>query len=135
MKSALGIHSPSRVMRDQVGIWIPAGIAEGITQGADVAVDAVKDMTEAAVEAAEAGMGTLSAALTPGALSGSVPLGVRSSSLNRALSASAGSAPGAAASGGLHVHVNAADEMSPDRFGRRVGEAINHHLNLEGVLI
>ena len=135
VKSALGIHSPSRVMRDQVGIWIPAGIAEGITQGADVAVDAVKDMTEAAVEAAEAGMGTLSAALTPGALSGSVSLGVRSSSLNRALSASAGSAPGAAASGGLHVHVNAADEMSPDRFGRRVGEAINHHLNLEGVLI
>lgn len=135
VKSALGIHSPSRVMRDQVGIWIPAGIAEGITQGADVAVDAVKDMTEAAVEAAEAGMGTLSAALTPGALSGSVSLGVRSSSLNRALSASASSAPLSAASGGLHVHVNAADEMSPDRFGRRVGEAINHHLNLEGVLI
>lgn len=135
VKSALGIHSPSRVMRDQVGIWIPAGIAEGITQGADVAVDAVKDMTEAAVEAAEAGMGTLSAALTPGALSGSVSLGVRSSSLNRALSASAGSAPLSAAPGGLHVHVNAADEMSPDRFGRRVGEAINHHLNLEGVLI
>ena len=29
-KGVLGIHSPSRVMRDQVGKWIPAGIGEGI---------------------------------------------------------------------------------------------------------
>ena len=33
VKSALGISSPSTVMRDQVGIWIPAGVAEGITKG------------------------------------------------------------------------------------------------------
>lgn len=30
----LGIHSPSTVMRDRVGRWIPAGIAEGIEGGA-----------------------------------------------------------------------------------------------------
>lgn len=30
-KHLLGIGSPSRVMRDEVGQWIPAGIAEGIT--------------------------------------------------------------------------------------------------------
>ena len=30
IKGALDIHSPSRVMRDQVGKWIPAGVAEGI---------------------------------------------------------------------------------------------------------
>lgn len=30
----LGIHSPSKVMADQVGKWIPAGIAEGIKQNA-----------------------------------------------------------------------------------------------------
>ncbi|RPJ97293.1 hypothetical protein CW357_01100 [Rummeliibacillus sp. TYF005] len=29
-KSILGIHSPSRVMRDQVGYWITEGIAKGI---------------------------------------------------------------------------------------------------------
>lgn len=29
MKSALGINSPSRVMRDQVGKWLPPGIGEG----------------------------------------------------------------------------------------------------------
>ncbi|MFJ4799206.1 phage tail tape measure protein [Kitasatospora purpeofusca] len=31
--SALGINSPSRVMRDRVGRWIPAGIEEGIEDG------------------------------------------------------------------------------------------------------
>ncbi|MFF9284872.1 phage tail tape measure protein [Streptomyces griseosporeus] len=36
---ALGIHSPSRVMRDQVGRWIPAGIVAGVEDGAG-AVDA-----------------------------------------------------------------------------------------------
>lgn len=30
VKSALGIHSPSRVMRDEVGKWIPAGVGVGI---------------------------------------------------------------------------------------------------------
>lgn len=29
-KSALGIHSPSRVFADEVGQWIPPGITEGI---------------------------------------------------------------------------------------------------------
>ncbi|MFE7853754.1 phage tail tape measure protein [Streptomyces sp. NPDC057403] len=31
---ALGIHSPSRVMRDQIGKWIPAGVVEGVEAGA-----------------------------------------------------------------------------------------------------
>ncbi|MEU7163143.1 phage tail tape measure protein [Streptomyces morookaense] len=31
---ALGIHSPSRVMRDQIGKFIPAGVVEGIKAGA-----------------------------------------------------------------------------------------------------
>lgn len=30
-KKALGIHSPSRVMRDQVGYWVSEGLAKGIT--------------------------------------------------------------------------------------------------------
>ena len=29
-KDALGIHSPSREMRDEVGKWIPAGVGVGI---------------------------------------------------------------------------------------------------------
>jgi hypothetical protein len=35
-KSAMGIGSPSRVMADEVGRWIPAGIAVGITRGMPV---------------------------------------------------------------------------------------------------
>ncbi|MEV0445454.1 phage tail tape measure protein [Streptomyces spectabilis] len=30
---ALGINSPSRLMRDEIGRWIPAGVAEGIDAG------------------------------------------------------------------------------------------------------
>ncbi|MFF4751832.1 phage tail tape measure protein [Streptomyces sp. NPDC001270] len=36
---ALGIHSPSRVMADRIGRWIPAGVVEGVEEGAP-AVDA-----------------------------------------------------------------------------------------------
>lgn len=41
-KAALGIKSPSKVMRDQVGRWIPAGIAEGIERYGSV-VDGAMD--------------------------------------------------------------------------------------------
>lgn len=36
IKHALDINSPSRVMRDDVGRWIPAGIAVGMERNADV---------------------------------------------------------------------------------------------------
>lgn len=42
-KSALGISSPSKVFRKQVGEWIPAGIAEGVE---DAMPDAVKDIQD-----------------------------------------------------------------------------------------
>ena len=47
VKSFLGIASPSKYMRDQVGRWIPAGIAEGI---ADYSSMPVKTMGELAGE-------------------------------------------------------------------------------------
>ena len=134
VKSALGIHSPSRVMRDQVGIWIPAGIAAGIDKTSDMAVDAVRSMTDAAVEAAQDGMGSLSMALTPGAVSGGFNIGGVAAGVGRASERAAVAAP--AAGGALHVHVNAGEEMAPERFGRRVGEALSHQLSgLEGALL
>lgn len=134
VKSALGIHSPSRVMRDQVGVWIPAGIAAGIDKTADMAVDAVRSMTDAAVEAAQDGMGSLSMALTPGAVSGGFNIGGVTTGVGRASARAAAAAP--AAGGALHVHVNAGEEMAPERFGRRVGEALSHQLSgLEGALL
>ncbi len=45
-KNALGIKSPSRVFRDQVGQWIPAGIAAGISGNSDVVDKALEDLTD-----------------------------------------------------------------------------------------
>lgn len=43
-KSALKIGSPSKLFRDEVGRWIPAGIAEGIDLEADMVNDAVSSL-------------------------------------------------------------------------------------------
>ncbi len=43
-KSFLGIGSPSRVFAEQVGQWIPHGVAAGITAHTPAAVDAVTTM-------------------------------------------------------------------------------------------
>lgn len=43
-KSALGIHSPSRVFRDEVGKMIPAGLGVGVTKNERLAVRPVQSM-------------------------------------------------------------------------------------------
>lgn len=43
--SFFGISSPSKLMADKVGKWIPAGIAEGIDEGMGVLDDAMAGMT------------------------------------------------------------------------------------------
>jgi phage-related protein len=53
IKSFLGIHSPSRVFRDEVGKWIPQGIAVGIEKDADVATDAMDDVSSSLVLSGE----------------------------------------------------------------------------------
>lgn len=57
VKSFLGIESPSRVMRDQVGKMIPAGIAGGISQATSEAVRAAQRSADAVI----AGFGDLTA--------------------------------------------------------------------------
>lgn len=49
IKNALKIKSPSRVMRDEVGVWIPAGIAEGMNKNVGVVREAAKRMADAAI--------------------------------------------------------------------------------------
>lgn len=56
-KSALGIHSPSRVFRDEVGKMIPAGLGVGVTMNEKLAVQPVQSMV---------------ASLLPSSLTGSV---------------------------------------------------------------
>jgi TP901 family phage tail tape measure protein len=48
LKNALDIHSPSRVMRDEIGKWIPLGIAEGIEGHIGAIRNAANDMSFAA---------------------------------------------------------------------------------------
>lgn len=43
-KETLGISSPSKIMRDMVGRWIPAGIAEGIEENAGMVTDAMNEL-------------------------------------------------------------------------------------------
>lgn len=43
-KSALGIHSPSRVFRDEVGRMIPAGLGVGVKKNERLAVEPVRSM-------------------------------------------------------------------------------------------
>ena len=47
-KSALGIHSPSRVMRDQVGYYTVAGFAEGLIGNSDMITKAAQTLAECA---------------------------------------------------------------------------------------
>lgn len=48
-KETLGINSPSRVFRDQVGEAIPEGMAVGIEQNTDLVTEALDDLTDASV--------------------------------------------------------------------------------------
>ena len=48
-KSALSIGSPSKAFADEVGQWIPAGIAMGIEQGMGVLNDEIQKMTDDAL--------------------------------------------------------------------------------------
>lgn len=50
-KDALGIHSPSRVMRDKVGKFITLGLADGITSEEGYLIDSVDDLASNMVSA------------------------------------------------------------------------------------
>lgn len=45
-KDFLGIASPSKVMKKEVGRWIPAGMAEGIAENTKPVTDAMKQLTK-----------------------------------------------------------------------------------------
>jgi hypothetical protein len=46
IKKTLGIHSPSRLMRDQVGKFIPLGLAEGISKNIGAVIAATNQMAK-----------------------------------------------------------------------------------------
>ena len=50
-KSFLGIHSPSRKFRDEVGLQVDAGEAQGIIENADMVEDAAAEVAQKALDA------------------------------------------------------------------------------------
>ena len=50
VKNFLGIGSPSKVFADQIGRWIPAGIAAGIEANSGVVTNALSDLSKATVQ-------------------------------------------------------------------------------------
>ena len=61
VKNFFGIKSPSRVMAEQVGKWIPAGIAEGIQDNMRPLDDAMSDLVDDTIANTN---GTINAALS-----------------------------------------------------------------------
>ena len=53
IKSFFGIASPSKVLAKEVGRFLPAGLAQGVTDNADVALDAMSDLTGDMLDEAE----------------------------------------------------------------------------------
>ena len=51
-KRSLGVASPSKVFREEVGAMIPAGIAQGVEQGTDTALRSVRNQSRVLLEAA-----------------------------------------------------------------------------------
>jgi phage-related protein len=70
LKDFFGIHSPSRVMRDEVGKWLPEGIAVGIDKNAKSAINSMRDLAVNTVGAARSGLSNASVGVAGG--SGSV---------------------------------------------------------------
>lgn len=71
LKEFFGIHSPSRVMRDEIGKWLPEGIAVGINKNAKSVLSSMKDLAVNTVGAARDNLSNASTTLgTTGSVRG-----------------------------------------------------------------
>lgn len=52
-KSALGINSPSRVFKEQIGKWLPPGIAEGFVKAMPAAIEDIEDSLNDGIDSIE----------------------------------------------------------------------------------
>lgn len=58
VKSFFGIASPSKLMRDEIGLFLPPGIGNGVTKNMDAAIKPVKQMSAAIEDAARTELDT-----------------------------------------------------------------------------
>ena len=113
-KEKLGIHSPSRVMRDGVGKWISAGIAVGIEQNSSMVTKAMNDLTKEAT----------------GTINTDVTMGISQSRYGKLAGTD-----GMNANSGFQQNVNiyAPKELSPSEVARQTRNATrNMVLSLQG---
>lgn len=101
VKDKLGIHSPSRVFRDQVGKMIPAGMAVGIEQGTPGLITRAQRMADRAVGAARSAASSFGAGAAPGLVA-------------------------AGAAGSSQTFIFNQPVQSPDEFARAVRRADRH---------
>lgn len=71
VKDALGIHSPSRVFRDEIGKWIPKGVAVGITDNTKSISTAVNKMNQETIGTAKRGLSSANSNLDVASAKGS----------------------------------------------------------------
>lgn len=117
-KDFLGINSPSRVMRDQVGKWIPAGVADGIVRNTKAVTNAMEELTKETT-------GTLQADLTSSVRQGQ-------SQLNQ--SGTTGRGENEAGGFQQYITINSPTELSPSEVARQTKNATrNMVLALKGV--
>lgn len=70
-KAALGIHSPSRVMRDEVGYYVAAGMAVGIRENAGMVQKAANRLAQSAVPSVDLGT-SINGVMNQGRLSNTI---------------------------------------------------------------
>jgi hypothetical protein len=108
-KHFLGVGSPSKEFANQVGKWIPHGIAQGVNDHADVAQNSVKKLASSLIVAAH------------GSVSGNIGIGVGGSSLSPT--------NGGVGGGGVVIHMDMRGttlmtDRDMDVFVQKVGKAI-----------
>lgn len=101
IKSFFHIGSPSKLMRDEIGKWLPRGMAEGIEDETKSAVKAAQKMGNAVMSAAA--LGDISSTMNYGASLVSRPSTSTASALMQAAAVAAGS--GSAGRETYHVEI------------------------------
>lgn len=115
-KNFFGISSPSKVMRDQVGKWLPEGMAIGIEDNSDVVNKAIGDLTDEAT----------------GNINGDVRSVVAVQSSNSAaLNRSSVNGTVATDTTGINAIIDALSRVTVTMDGRKVGNLVATPVNNE----
>jgi phage-related protein len=123
VKKTLGIRSPSRVMRDQVGMQIGAGLAQGIRNSIKLVSSATSDLMDAATPQANSlslGAAAVGPVITTGTVYGATTQGLPQSQLTPA--------QGVSANGGVNVNVYPSAALDEVAIGKSAAKELSWQL-------